>query len=152
MKKPYLDILTRLHRAPSKVLHVGANKGQEVGLYAALGIEAWHIEAVPAAYAELVRRCESHCTQHALNALVSDAAHRLVSFNVATNGFQSSSMLPLGRHSAAYPHVTYQDQPSSALQLSMNSSRVGNFHTILILWCSTFKGRNCWSFAVLQRS
>ena len=90
-----------------KLLHVGANTGQEALTYHELGVRAWHIEAIPDLYQELLRNIKGLKGQSALNKCLSSQGGKTVEFHVANNGGQSSSMLPLGRHAHAYPLVKY---------------------------------------------
>ena len=89
------------------ILHIGANYGHEVGEYELLALLGFHIEAIPAVFAELNKKCLATVHQKAICACVSDEGGRKVEFNIATNNAESSSMLPLGRHQTAYPHIRY---------------------------------------------
>ncbi|MEB3254854.1 MAG: FkbM family methyltransferase [Synechococcaceae cyanobacterium] len=91
----------------SKVLHVGANKGQEAEYYARMGVRAWHVEAIPDLYQQLCERVKGLEGQTALLACLSAHVGDRVSFNVANNGGESSSLLPLGGHRNCYPMVAY---------------------------------------------
>lgn len=94
---------------PRKLLHIGANYGQEARSYAALGIEAWHIEAIPNVFSILSKNIAGLAGQHAVHACLSREDGQEVSFNIANNEGQSSSLLDLGRHAVAYPTVKYVD-------------------------------------------
>lgn len=96
------------HLKPRKVLHVGANEGQEAGLYHQLGIEVWHIEAIPEVFQSLERNIAGLDQQHALLTCLSESAGLETSFHVSNNAGLSSSLLPLGRHQREYPAVTYE--------------------------------------------
>jgi FkbM family methyltransferase len=109
MNNSFLQFLHSAKRSPKKVLHVGANDGQEVAFYASRGIEAWHVEAIPTTYKLLEARCAVHNSQHAINACLSNEDKKRVKFHLASNSHQSSSLFQLGRHSAAYPSVTYTE-------------------------------------------
>lgn len=91
-----------------KVIHVGANTGQEVSQYEGAGIEGYHVEAHPDYFAQVARRCDQTSFQTAIEACCDSVAGRIVEFKVASN-MQSSSMLPLGRHAVAYPHIVITD-------------------------------------------
>lgn len=90
-----------------KLLHVGANTGQEAKTYHELGVRAWHVEAIPELYQELLCSIQGFDDQFALNKCLSAQPGQTVEFHIANNGGQSSSMLHLGRHSYAYPMVKY---------------------------------------------
>jgi FkbM family methyltransferase len=108
MNKNFYTILTESGLKPKSILHIGANRGQEAKLYNSLGIEGWHVEAIPAVYEEfLVSACNHFHDQHAINACLADTDGCAVKFNLASNQGQSSSLLGLGRHAVAHPSVNY---------------------------------------------
>jgi FkbM family methyltransferase len=92
--------------APRRLLHIGASKGNESAYYSRHGIEAWHVEAIPAVFEQLQATCARQQGQHALQACLSNQEGQAVSFNIASNSY-SSSMLGLGRHQEAYPEIRY---------------------------------------------
>lgn len=94
-------------KKPTTVLHIGANSGQEVAKYEKLELIGYHIEAIPDVFKILNGKCELTKNQHAIHACVSDEIGKVISFNVASNGAQSSSMFPLGRHANEYPNIKY---------------------------------------------
>lgn len=96
---------------PRRILHLGANNGQEAKIYAASGIEGWHVEAIPKVFDILQQTCATVSGQTAIHACLDAEAGRQIEFNVASNG-ESSSILGLGRHAAAYPHIAYVDKIS----------------------------------------
>ena len=87
-----------------RLVHVGANTGQEVAGYDMAGITAYHIEAIPEVFKTLQARCSGFESQTAINACCDATPGLSVEFNV-TNNLQSSSLLDLGRHAMAYPNV-----------------------------------------------
>ena len=102
------SLLTENGIEPRSILHIGANRGQEVILYNRLGIEGWHIEAIPSVYEDfLLPACKNFSNQHAINALLSNTDGNIVKFNIASNQGQSSSILDFGRHALAYPSIKY---------------------------------------------
>ena len=93
---------------PKSILHVGANRGQEVRLYNSLGIEGWHVEAIPSIYEKyLLPECKNFPDQHPINACLSNVDETTVKFNISSNKGASSSFLNLGRHAITYPSVKY---------------------------------------------
>jgi len=129
---PFSELWTRHGlRNVSEVLHCGANEGQEAEEYNRLGIKrvVW-IEAHEPTYQKLVHHIASlkygsnHLkrfdhVQHdcvtfhngaihvCLNACISDKDGEPVTFHVANNGSQSSSILELGTHAEEHPSVKY---------------------------------------------
>lgn len=93
----------------SRLLHVGANEGQEANRYSSLGIQAWHVEAIPTVYSKLQAALEPFPDQIPLNRCLSSIEGAVTTFHIASNSGQSSSMLSLGRHEFAYPSVTYTE-------------------------------------------
>jgi FkbM family methyltransferase len=90
------------------VIHIGASSGQEVDAYYSNGIERsiW-IEALPDVYKDLVKRISKYPNAKAFNSCISDKDGEIVSFNVANNEGQSSSLLPFGTHSKEHPTVKF---------------------------------------------
>lgn len=99
----------RLELPLKKIVHIGANTGQEVEPYDQAGIEGYHVEAHPEYFAEVAAQCGKSQRQKAVLACCDEISGRTVEFNVTNNG-QSSSLLPLGRHALAYPHITVTDK------------------------------------------
>lgn len=89
------------------VLHLGANAGQEGEAYHKCGVERviW-VEALPSAYRTLLKRIDS-ATDQALLACVSDRDGEKVSFKIASNEGQSSSILDFGTHAREHPSVKF---------------------------------------------
>lgn len=96
-------------RKPGKLLHIGANYGQEAKEYATLDVTAWHIEAIPEVFSKLSENIAHLESQHAVCACLSSIEGQKIEFNIASNHGQSSSILPLGRHEYSYPFVQYID-------------------------------------------
>ena len=94
-------------KKPTTVLHIGANSGQEVAKYEKLGLTGFHVEAIPDIFSILDGKCRLTNNQKAINVCVSDEIGKNISFNIASNGAQSSSIFPLGRHASEYPNIKY---------------------------------------------
>jgi FkbM family methyltransferase len=95
---------------PRKALHIGASYGQEASLYQALGIETWHIEAIPEVFECLQQNIAGLGGQHPVHACLSSEAGLFTTFHIANNDGLSSSLLPLGRHRDEYPSITYEKE------------------------------------------
>jgi FkbM family methyltransferase len=95
---------------PRKALHIGASYGQEAGLYHTLGIETWHIEAIPQVFELLQNNLDGLAGQHPVHACLSSEAGLSTTFHIANNDGLSSSLLPLGRHRNEYPSITYEKE------------------------------------------
>ncbi len=93
---------------PKGVLHVGASEGQEAQTYADLGIQkvVW-VEAIPNIYAKLLDNISRFPGNVAINECVGDEDEKDVTFHVANNGGQSSSILEFGTHSTTHPDVKF---------------------------------------------
>lgn len=102
-----LEQILRLVK-PRKALHIGASYGQEAHLYHHLGIETWHIEAIPEVFQALESNLQSLDDQHPVQGCLADQAGLERVFHVASNEGMSSSLLPLGRHEYEYPSVAYE--------------------------------------------
>jgi FkbM family methyltransferase len=107
MRQDFYELLSSSGARPKKILHVGANSGQEANMYDQLGIEAWHVEAIPDIFKQLVSNCSRFRSQNAICACLSNEEGLEVEFNIASNSGLSSSILELGRHQYAHPEVTY---------------------------------------------
>lgn len=121
-------------RNVTEILHVGANTGQEAEEYLKLGIKkiVW-VEAHRPTFIKLIRHLATlqgmpeapiptaedigdavHYMiagngqlHHCFNACVADVDDREVTFNVANNGCQSSSILEFGTHAKEHPTVRF---------------------------------------------
>lgn len=105
---PFQDLFRRRGIKPAGVLHLGANSGQEAQEYQKVGVPKviW-VEAIPKIHQELVRNVERIPGHVALRACVGDEDGKPVTFHVASNGGQSSSVLELGTHKTEHPSVHY---------------------------------------------
>ena len=103
-----LDFLKKYYDlTPRGIIHVGANRGQEVEAYKSSGIRpVVLIEPLPDPFARLVKAVDAEAGFHTVQACCSDQV-RDVEFHVASNGGQSSSYLPPAEHLKVYPHVTF---------------------------------------------
>ena len=99
-----LSASLKLDLSIDRLIHVGANTGQEVPIYEDAGISGYHLEANPAFFEELSAACAPTGKQTAVLACCDAEADQTVEFNVTSNK-ESSSLLPLGRHAVAYPTI-----------------------------------------------
>jgi FkbM family methyltransferase len=98
------------YRKGETLIHIGANSGQEVESYADQCLNGYHIEAIPQLFEELDKHCANWDNQIAICACLADQIGKEVEFNIASNNGESSSMLDLGRHQLAYPHVSMTER------------------------------------------
>lgn len=105
---PFTELFKRHNAKPQGVLHLGANTGQEAEIYCQLGIPnvIW-VEADPNLFRKLQDHVKAFPGQRALRACVGEEDGKEVEFNIANNGGQSSSILPLGTHAQEHPEVRY---------------------------------------------
>jgi 2-O-methyltransferase len=89
------------------VIHVGANRGQEAGLYQSFGLGVIWIEPIPEVFENLKRSISEFPKQAAFSYLVTDEDDTECRLHVANNGGESSSMLDLCGHSQMWPDVNY---------------------------------------------
>lgn len=90
------------------ILHIGANEGQERHDYEASGASPCiYVEPVDAVFAKLAQNIDAMPGHTAVQAVCSDTEGESVTFNVASNGGQSSSFLALGAHAGFHPTITY---------------------------------------------
>jgi FkbM family methyltransferase len=103
-----LDLCRTAGLLAQSIIHIGANTGQERHLYAASGASpCLYVEPITSVYEVLAGHLTDLPGHSAVQALCSDVDGETVDFNIASNGGQSSSMLPLGHHAVAYPFVSY---------------------------------------------
>jgi FkbM family methyltransferase len=96
---------------PEHLIHVGANLGQEIPAYKNMGLKtAVYIEPIPSVFQQLNQKITGDDNHHALQYLCSNKDGEEVTFNVASNEGQSSSMFPLGNHANLYPHIEYTEK------------------------------------------
>lgn len=100
-------LFSRHHIKPKGVLHIGANVGEEAPIYDLLGIkkQIW-IEGNPEIFLKLKQNINHNPQAVALNYVIGDE-NKPVTFHVANNGSQSSSVLELGEHSKQHPDVVF---------------------------------------------
>jgi len=107
--------------APKGVLHLGGNKGEEAEIYDQLGIKKviW-FEANPEIFPLLLANIKKYPEQTASNYCVGSVHDMQVTFHVANNGSQSSSVLDLGTHKTQHPdgHYTH-DIPMVTKRIDM---------------------------------
>ncbi len=105
---PFNQLFSRYHIKTDGVLHLGANTGQEVEAYVALGIKRviW-VEALPDVCAQLAKNVMKYPGHVALLGCLSDRDGDQVDFNRASNGSQSSSFLEFGTHAKKYPGTVF---------------------------------------------
>jgi FkbM family methyltransferase len=97
----------RFLSAARGVVHVGANIGQERELYERYGLAVLWLEPLPDAFAQLSANIAGLPRQRAIECLVTDRDGASYQFNVANNGGESSSILPLKEHRDVWPKVDF---------------------------------------------
>ena len=89
------------------VIHVGANEGQERGLYAEHDLSVLWIEALPSVYAILNGNLAGYPRQRAIQALLTNEAGQRHTFHVSSNSGASSSIYDFAQHRDIWPEVTF---------------------------------------------
>jgi FkbM family methyltransferase len=92
----------------SGVIHVGANTGQEIKLYAEYGLSVVWIEPIPDVFGKLQRNLVGFPRQIALEGLVTDLDNVEYQFHLASNNGASSSILELNLHKDIWPDVSFE--------------------------------------------
>jgi FkbM family methyltransferase len=90
-----------------RLVHIGANNGQEREYYSNLELEVLWIEALPDAYARLLKNLEAYPKQSAAQALLADVDDRVFEFNVASNEGASSSIFDFKEHARIWPDISF---------------------------------------------
>jgi FkbM family methyltransferase len=97
----------RLPRAKG-IIHVGANTGQEIASYKNAKPDICvYIEPIPSVYEKLASNLQGISNHYPVQALCSDVNNQEITFNVASNNGESSSMFDLGKHEKLYPQINY---------------------------------------------
>ena len=97
----------RFLKEVSGVVHVGANTGQERGIYDKLNLAVIWIEPIPEVFAKLQDNLRSFQRQRAFRCLVTDKDDEENVLHVSSNDGLSSSILDLKDHKDIWPEVTY---------------------------------------------
>ncbi len=90
------------------LIHVGANTGQEIQLYAKYGLSVIWIEPIPEVFEILKSNLIGFPKQIALKELVTDLDNKEYHFHLANNNGASSSILELNLHQDIWPEVTFE--------------------------------------------
>ena len=95
---------------PRGVLQVGASYGQEMREFLENGIQAGvFVEPLPEPYAHLSGICRQIPNYVAVNTLCADVPGTKFTFNVASNGGMSSSILKPDQHLSLYQGITFDN-------------------------------------------
>ena len=90
------------------IIHVGANTGQEIGLYDQYGLGVVWIEPNPDIFETLQSNLLGFPRQIAIKGLVSDLENVEYQFHIANNNGESSSILELNLHQDIWPEIVYE--------------------------------------------
>ncbi len=90
------------------VVHVGANTGQEIAMYAKYGLSVVWIEPIPDIFEKLQSNLIGVQRQIAIKGLVTDSDNAAYQFHLANNNGASSSILELNLHQDIWPDVTFE--------------------------------------------
>jgi FkbM family methyltransferase len=102
-----IDNPHRFLRGVDGVIHVGANSGQELELYAKYNLRVLWIEPLPDIFETLQENIRGFPAQSALMALVTDKDDAEYVFNIASNDGASSSIFEFGRVNEIWPEINY---------------------------------------------
>ena len=114
----------------SGIIHIGANKGQEIKLYEKYGLKVIWVEPIPEIFDVLKSNLNEVSNQTAIQALITDVNHKEYNFNIASNDGASSSILEFNLHQNIWPEVTYKKTirlfsktlPSLLMENNINSA------------------------------
>jgi FkbM family methyltransferase len=98
----------RFLKKASGVIHVGANTGQEINLYAKYRLPVVWIEPIPDIFEKLQSNLIGIPRQIALKGLVTDLEKVEYQFHLANNNGASSSILELNLHQDIWPDVAFE--------------------------------------------
>jgi FkbM family methyltransferase len=92
----------------SGIIHVGANTGQEIKLYAKHRLSVVWIEPIPDIFEKLQMNLKEFPGQIAVKGLVTDLDNVEYQFHLASNNGASSSILDLNLHKDIWPDVSFE--------------------------------------------
>jgi len=125
--------------APKGLIHVGANTAQEMEQYINLGnFPVVYIDPID----EMIQRISEKINRLKVNghitlkACCSDHTGETISFNIASNNGESSSMLALGSHKSLHPEINYTESietTTTTLDDLLNENIPGLQANILII-------------------
>jgi FkbM family methyltransferase len=95
----------QLLKSISGIVHVGANRGQEIDKYAKFDLDVVWVEPIPEVFAQLLNNIKTQQKQRAFQALITDVDYKTYQFNVANNNGASSSIFQLKEHKEVWPTV-----------------------------------------------
>ena len=119
------------------IIHVGANTGQEMELYAKYKLPVVWIEPIPEVFETLQNNLKAVKNQVAIKGLVTDVDDNDYEFHVANNYGASSSILELDLHTDIWPDIKYEKTISLksntlASLLKNNNISLDNFDTLIM--------------------
>jgi len=91
----------------SGIVHVGANRGQEIVKYNKFDLDVLWIEPIPELIRQLTNNIRFFKKQKAIQALITDEDHKSYEFHIANNNGASSSIYDLKEHKEVWPHVSF---------------------------------------------
>lgn len=94
-------------RRVNGVIHVGANVGQERELYHDYNLSVLWIEPIPSVFDQLKENIALLPNQECVRALVADTDGQELTFHIANNNGESSSILELADHRDIWPDVQF---------------------------------------------
>jgi FkbM family methyltransferase len=92
------------------VIHVGANLGQERGVYKSFNLPVVWVEPIPDIFSQLQKNISNYPNQIAYNYLVADENNKDFTFKIASNRGASSSIFDFGEHKKLWPEVHYVNE------------------------------------------
>lgn len=95
----------KLLKTISGIVHVGANRGQEIDKYAEFDLDVVWVEPIPEVFEQLTHNLKGHQKQKAFQALITDVDDKEYQFNIANNNGASSSIFDLKEHQEIWPSV-----------------------------------------------
>ncbi len=98
----------RLLKKINGIIHVGANTGQEIKLYAQYGLPVVWIEPIPEVFETLQSNLAGVQKQIAIKGLVTDIDNKEYDFKLASNNGASSSILEFNLHQDIWPEVIFE--------------------------------------------
>jgi FkbM family methyltransferase len=119
-----LEALAKYNIPVSGLLHIGANTAAEAHEYIKIGsIPIIFFEPIPRLAEAAGQNTRGYANMTVAEVCCSERDNVELTFNIASNNGQSSSMLELGSHRSIYPSINYVDK------LRVRTTRIATFLT-----------------------
>lgn len=108
IKKLFKKDKNKFLKGANGIIHIGANSGQERGVYDKYGLHVIWIEPIQEIFDNLQKNIESYPKQTAYKELITDCNDKEYDFHIANNEGGSSSIFDFKDHKDIWPEVVFE--------------------------------------------